>query len=199
MPKGKQGFQKGHETFKGAEKGWFKKGDKALTNRPKASPETIEKMRQAKLKNPTRYWLGKKRSEETNKKISETKKGKPNFKNRGENSNFWRGGITPKSRLLRESLECKEWKRACLKRDNYTCQKTKKKGGKLEVHHIQNFSQYPELRFSIDNGITLSVKEHKDFHKIYGSQNNTKEQLEEFFKCNNKCVSCKNTTCVKRR
>lgn len=29
----------------------------------KFSPETIEKMRQAKLRNPTKYWLGKKRPE----------------------------------------------------------------------------------------------------------------------------------------
>lgn len=32
----------------------------------KRSPETIEKMRKAKLKNPTKYWLGKKRPEVLN-------------------------------------------------------------------------------------------------------------------------------------
>jgi group I intron endonuclease len=35
------------------------------------SPEAREKMRQAKLKNPTRYWLGKKRYPETIQKMSE--------------------------------------------------------------------------------------------------------------------------------
>lgn len=37
------------------------------------TPEQIEKNRQAKFKNPTRYWLGKKRSPETIAKIMATK------------------------------------------------------------------------------------------------------------------------------
>lgn len=74
----------------------------------------------------------------------------------------------------------KLWKKACLERDNFTCQKTKQRGGKLRVHHINNFADFPELRTAINNGITLSEKSHKEFHQIYGVSNNTKEQLEEF-------------------
>ncbi len=45
----------------------------------KHTKEAKEKMREAKLKNPTRYWLGKKRSEETIKKMSVSSRGrKPN-------------------------------------------------------------------------------------------------------------------------
>lgn len=40
------------------------------------SKKTIEKIRKAKLKNPTRYWLGKKRSPETIAKIKKGLKGK---------------------------------------------------------------------------------------------------------------------------
>ena len=54
----------------------------------KLTKEHKEKLRQAKLKNPVRYWLGKSFNDETKKKISETLKEK--FKN-GELKPFWMG------------------------------------------------------------------------------------------------------------
>jgi len=95
----------------------------------------------------------------------------------GKNS---KGGITPINQKIRQSIEFRLWRESVFARDNWTCQKYLVRGGKLHSHHIQNFSQYPELRFAIDNGITLSEKAHKEFHKKYGKQNNTKEQLKEF-------------------
>ena len=56
------------------------------------------------------------------------------------------------------------------------------KGGNLQAHHINNFSDFPELRTSIENGITLSNKAHIEFHKKYGKKNNTEKQLLEFLK-----------------
>ena len=67
-----------------------------------------------------------------------------------------------------------------LKRDNYTCQITGKTGGKLEVHHLNCFSDFKEGRTDLDNCITLSKEIHRLFHKIYGNKHNTKEQFEEF-------------------
>ena len=67
-----------------------------------------------------------------------------------------------------------------LKRDNYTCQITGKTGVKLEVHHLNCFSDFKEVRMDLDNCITLSKEIHKLFHKIYGNRHNTKEQFEEF-------------------
>ena len=92
----------------------------------------------------------------------------------------WKGGITPENRKIRTSLEIKLWRKACLERDNFTCQKTGQIGGKLVVHHINNFADFPELRTSIENGITLSKEVHIEFHKKYGKRNNTFEQLSEF-------------------
>jgi hypothetical protein len=102
-------------------------------------------------------------------------------KNRiGDKSANWKGGVTPEHQKIRTSIEYDLWRNAVLARDNYTCQKTGVRGGKLVAHHINNFAKFPELRTSIENGVTFSEKAHKDFHKKYGIKNNTKEQLEEF-------------------
>jgi hypothetical protein len=94
------------------------------------------------------------------------------------------GNKTPENKRIHHSIEYKLWRESVFARDNYTCQKYGIKGGRLHPHHIKNFSSNPELRFAIDNGITLSKKAHKLFHKIYGVKNNTMEQLLEFL--NNK-------------
>jgi predicted DNA-binding protein YlxM (UPF0122 family) len=154
----------------------------------------LSKARKGK-KNPM---YGKHRSEETKKKISEACKGEKNHNygkhrseeykikmreiNKGENNPYWKGGITPENIKVRRSREMCLWRKAVLERDNFTCQACSKKGGKLHVHHINNFSDFPELRVAIDNGITLCKKCHKKFHHLYGVKNNTKEQLEDFRK-----------------
>lgn len=138
--------------------------------------------------------LGHVRSELSRKKQGNTLKGKmpKNIKlvagwnkglkgyNAGIKSHLWKGGITSENQKIRHSLEMKCWRKACFERDDYTCQKTGERGGDLIVHHINNFADFPELRTSIENGITLLRKVHIEFHKIYGKRNNTKEQLEEF-------------------
>ena len=126
------------------------------------------------------YWRNKKRPESTKRKISQARKGKPVLKRRGENAYNWKGGITPENIKIRRSLEYRLFRDLVFVRDKYTCQKYGTMGKNIKAHHIQNFAQFPELRFAIDNGITLSDKAHKEFHKKYGIKNNTREQLEEF-------------------
>jgi len=103
-----------------------------------------------------------------------------NHYNKKENHWNWKGGISPEREIIRHSIEGRLWRNAVYARDNFTCQKTGYRGDNLECHHILNFSSNPELRFAIDNGITLSKKSHKEFHKIYGKNNNTKDQLIEY-------------------
>ncbi len=98
----------------------------------------------------------------------------------GEKNPLWKGGISPENNKIRGNLKYQIWVKLVFKRDNYTCKKTSQYGGKLTAHHIKNFAQYPELRFDINNGITLSFESHKEFHNIYGKRNNTQEQLIEF-------------------
>lgn len=103
----------------------------------------------------------------------------------GENSHLWKGGITPENRKIRDSIEYKQWRNSVFEKDNYTCQCCEQYGGKLQAHHINNFSDFPELRFDINNGITLcsdchSINIKGSFHNIYSQFNNTYEQLEEY-------------------
>jgi hypothetical protein len=105
-------------------------------------------------------------------------------KHSGKNSNFWKRGVCPEHIKQRNSIQNRLWREAVFARDNWTCQKYDIKGCELHPHHILNFAQYPELRFSIDNGITLSSKAHKEFHKKYGTKNNSREQLLEFLNKN---------------
>jgi len=95
---------------------------------------------------------GRKRTEQQRKEQSE--------RMRGSSSSFWRGGITEIHRKIRASLEYRLWRKSVFERDNYTCiwcgiRNSKGVSVVLNADHIKPFCDYPELRFSIDNGRTL--------------------------------------------
>lgn len=122
---------------------------------------------------------GKKWSKEIKEKMGKARVGK----GLGERNRLWKGGKMseyPINDRIRKSSEYRIWRKACFERDNFTCQKTGLRGGELVVHHINNFADFPELRLSMDNGITLLKKVHDEFHSLYGKKNNTREQLQEF-------------------
>lgn len=78
----------------------------------------------------------------------------------GKNSPNWKGGVTPVNELIRKSTKYLEWRKSIFERDNYTCQNCNAHSGNgkaiyLEAHHIKSFAKYPELRFDVNNGITL--------------------------------------------
>jgi len=99
----------------------------------------------------------------------------------GENSYLWKGGVTPIHNKIRASIQYKQWQKEVFIRDGYCCSLCGDRKKKfLVAHHIQNFAQYPQLRFVIENGITLCRNCHKEFHKKYGKIDNIKDQIEEF-------------------
>ena len=125
-------------------------------------------------------------SEETRKKISLARKGKPILpgvgfqkgqipawirekatKNlpRKEKHWNWQGGIAKERDLIKISPEYKQWIKSVFKRDDYTCQRCLKRGsGNLNAHHIIPFSVAPEERFEISNGATLCEPCHYFIH-----------------------------------
>lgn len=53
------------------------------------------------------------------------------------------------------------WRKEVWKRDNYKCKINNKDcSGKLESHHILAWRDYPELRYDVNNGITLCHAHH---------------------------------------
>jgi len=99
---------------------------------------------------------------------------------KGKESHNWKGGVTSENLIIRTSSKYELWRKTVFERDNYTCQKYKIRGRKLIAHHIKNFAQWPELRFEINNGSTLSDKAHREFHRKYGIKSNNDIQLNEY-------------------
>lgn len=83
-----------------------------------------------------------------------------------DKAHAWRGGVTPINAMIRTSPEYKLWRESVFKRDNFTCVWCGLKSGNgsmvvLHADHIKSFSQFPALRFAIDNGRTLCIGCHK--------------------------------------
>lgn len=104
---------------------------------------------------------------------------------RGDTHYNWNGGISNERDRDNDSYEYNRWRKSVYLRDNYTCQCCDKKGNKLNAHHIKNYSSHQDLRYNIDNGITLCEECHLNnndngFHKIYGNRDNNEIQLQEY-------------------
>lgn len=76
----------------------------------------------------------------------------------------WKGGVTPEHEKVRKSIEYYEWRRAVFGRDRFCCRVCFAKGY-VNAHHIRPFRDFVELRFDVNNGITVCVDCHKIMHK----------------------------------
>ena len=105
----------------------------------------------------------------------------------GEKSPRWKGNNVKHERTERYDPRYRIWRTSVFKRDHYTCQccgRTNKKGNKfslyLVAHHLNNFKNYIDERYDVDNGITLCVDCHKAFHHEYGIKDTTKEMFSDY-------------------
>jgi len=174
MPTGFKGFQKRNKINLGKKYSEERnnkisqslKGRKVWNDGKHWSEETKRKISEARKRNPTRYWLGKKRpelnqnkyregkkhSEETKKKISENNahfkywlgkklsietKRKMGESRRGNKNPSWRGGISFEPYGLEFNDDLKEVIRNRDRRKCFICGKTELENKeKLIVHHI---------------------------------------------------------------
>ncbi len=92
---------------------------------------------------------GRKFTEEHRKKIGDA--------HRGEKSYMW---IKDRSKLIkrqeRNDSAYYGWRAEVYKRDDFSCRIADKRcDGKIVAHHILTWSKFPELRYEVNNGITL--------------------------------------------
>jgi len=69
-------------------------------------------------------------------------------------------GFKNSQNYLQRRVFKKQIQKQVFERDNYTCQLCMERGGDLQVDHIQSWSEYVELRFSLDNCRTLCAACH---------------------------------------
>lgn len=171
-----QGFQKGIHISLQTE---FQKGNKI--NLGKKFSEEHKRNLSKSHKGERPWMIGKKHSEESKKRMSIAHKGKKLSeehkkkigisgigKHCGEKCNWWKGGITSENDKIRHSSKFKLWREKVFKFDNWICWICEDRSGngytiKLYPHHLKKFSEYPKLRFEINNGLTLC----KFCHKTY--------------------------------
>ena len=87
------------------------------------------------------------------KKLSENRKGKGNPMFGKKPWNY----INGKSRTERNNAKYWNWRRKVFKRDKHTCRECNRKFKRkdLVAHHIKPWSTHTELRYTVNNGLTV--------------------------------------------
>ena len=98
-------------------------------------------------------------SEEARRKLSAARIGK----HCGPDHYNWKGGIV-RVDLDRNRYPSKRWSRLVKERDGYRCRECGCADGVLHSHHIKRWMDHPELRYDVDNGITLCEPCHQKAH-----------------------------------
>lgn len=94
----------------------------------------------------------------------------------GSLNHNWKDGSSKEIMRIRSEIreELTAWRRDVFIRDSFTCCMCHSTGGNLNAHHIKKFSDYPELRLDINNGVTLCKSCHV-------SVTNKEEEYENMF------------------
>ena len=110
-------------------------------------------------------------------------------RNVGQKHYNYNPNLTNKEREdKRDTSQNYKWRLSVYKRDNFKCKKCGVHNNELRAHHIKNYATNKNIRYDLDNGVTLCDKCHKQFHKIYGSKNNNLEQLKNFLRENTEVI-----------
>ena len=114
---------------------------------------------------------GRKHRPESRAKQSAAKRG-----NGGPGHWNYKHGQSKYYRERKGSPEHVAWRTSVFERDDYTCQECGERGCHLEAHHIKGWAHHPDLRFDVENGVTVcrpchaAIDKHRaQFLKVGGS------------------------------
>jgi 5-methylcytosine-specific restriction endonuclease McrA len=94
----------------------------------------------------------------------------------GPEHHLWRGGTG-----FRSDARYEEWRLMVYGRDNYTCQMCGQRGVYFNAHHILPCRDFPDLIYSVDNGVTLCEPCHR---KTYNCEKDYADNLKSLVKKN---------------
>ncbi|MFA6925182.1 MAG: HNH endonuclease [Bacteroidales bacterium] len=147
----KKGVYQGYGFKKGVYQGYgFKKGCGGFTG--KHTEESKTKMSVKKI--------GRKHTEKAKRKMSIAQSLRRSKEPRKERKRY----------VHTRDKKYLQWRSNIFQRDNWTCRTCGITGCYLEVHHIKSWAKYPELRYDVENGITLC----KECHKLTNNYKNKK-------------------------
>lgn len=87
----------------------------------------------------------------------------------GPNNRMYDHNMTPEQRADKRLYpEYRQWRKAVLQRDDYTCRICGTRGSRMHAHHLDSYARHPELRTNPDNGVTLCKPCHDQFHIAHG-------------------------------
>jgi len=151
----------------------------SISHKGKPSPKKGKKLSEETKRKLSKAFKGRKHTEEWKRKMSERmkqawrlglikyhpnsgyKKGHPNYSPYGENHYRWNPDREAIKRNERNDGEYGQWVKKVKKRDKNTCRlKDENCFGYNIVHHIRSWGEHPNLRYEVNNGITLCQFHH---------------------------------------
>lgn len=173
---------KGHKTWNKGQEGLQEAWNKGIPWSEKIKSEMSKKLKGRTLntgrthfkKGQVPWNKGTPMPEEIKQKLREDRigrtlnTGRTHFKKgqmAGENNPKWKGGITSQNKIIRSSPDYGRWRKSVYKKDWFSCQFCGYKGKNIEAHHVKNWSKNKNLRFNINNGLTLCNKCHLKIRK----------------------------------
>jgi hypothetical protein len=89
--------------------------------------------------------------------------------------------LIPRQYVSERDYRHAEWSLDVRRRDGFMCQKCGKGHAyTIHAHHIEAYNTAIDLRYDVNNGISLCRECHADFHATYGKGGNTRAQLDEW-------------------